>query len=212
MKVRTDINQFISTIDPNITVVAATKYVDSNEMRTLYKNGITNFGENRTDKFLKKYDELHDLDNVTWHFIGHLQRNKAKEVINKIDYLHSLDSLELAKLIDKYRDKPLNTFIEVSINLEENKNGVPADKIEDFLSQILQYKNINVIGFMMMAYKEGDDHRDEFNKLVSLRDELEKTFNKKFPYLSMGMSNDYKQAIECGSTHIRIGRILFTDN
>lgn len=212
MKVRTDINQFISTIDPNITLVAATKYVDSNEMRTLYKNGITNFGENRTDKFLKKYDELHDLENVTWHFIGHLQRNKAKEVINKIDYLHSLDSLELAKLIDKYRDKPLNTFIEVSINLEENKNGVPADKIEDFLNQILQYKNINVIGFMMMAYKEGDDHRDEFNKLVSLRDELEKTFNKKFPYLSMGMSNDYKQAIECGSTHIRIGSILFTDN
>ena len=212
MKVRTDINQFISTIDPNITVVAATKYVDSNEMRTLYKNGITNFGENRTDKFLKKYDELHDLEKITWHFIGHLQRNKAKEVINKIDYLHSLDSLELAKLIDKYRDKPLNTFIEVSINLEENKNGVPADKIEDFLRQILQYKNINVIGFMMMAYKEGDDHRDEFNKLVSLRDELGKTFNKKFPYLSMGMSNDYKQAIECGSTHIRIGSILFTDN
>lgn len=210
MKVRSDIKQFISTIDPNITIVAATKYVDSNEMRTLYKNGITNFGENRTDKFLEKYNDLHDLENVTWHFIGHLQRNKAKEVINKIDYLHSLDSLELAKLIDKYRERPLNTFIEVSINLEENKNGVPADKIQDFLNHILQYKNINVIGFMMMAYKEGDDHRDEFNKLVSLRDELEKTFNKKFPYLSMGMSNDYKQAIECGSTHIRIGSILFT--
>lgn len=212
MKVRDDITQFISTINPNLTVVAATKYVNSDQMRILYQNGITNFGENRTDKFLKKYEELNDLENITWHFIGHLQRNKAKDVINKIDYLHSLDSLELAKIIDKYRTKPLNTFIEVSINLEENKNGVPVDKIEDFLNEVLKYKNIKIVGFMMMAYKEGNDHREEFNKLKILRDKLEIKFNKKFPYLSMGMSNDYKQAIECGATHIRIGSILFTND
>ncbi len=212
MKVRDDITEFISTINPNITVVAATKYVNSDQMRILYQNGITNFGENRTDKFLKKYEELKDLENITWHFIGHLQRNKAKDVFNKIDYLHSLDSLELAKLIDKYRTKPLNTFIEVSINLEENKNGVPVDNIEDFLNEILKYKNIEIVGFMMMAYKEGNDHREEFNKLKILRDKLEIKLNKKFPFLSMGMSNDYKQAIECGATHIRIGSILFTND
>ena len=81
---REDINEFLNTIPNDVCIVAATKYVDSNQMRKLYENNINNFGENRVDSFLQKYDELKDL-NITWHFIGHLQRNKAKSVINKID-------------------------------------------------------------------------------------------------------------------------------
>ena len=112
-------------------------------MRDLYSKGVTNFGENRVEAFLEKYDSLKDLD-IKWHFIGHLQRNKCKQVINKIDYLHSLDSLKLAKMIDEERITPLNTFIEVSINLEENKNGVPYMEIDSFISEVLKYKNINL--------------------------------------------------------------------
>lgn len=210
MKIREDIQKFISTIPSNITLVAATKYVDSSEMRNLFKNGVTNFGENRVDAFLKKYEDLKDL-NITWHFIGHLQRNKAKEVINKIDYLHSLDSLKLADEIEKYREKPLPTFVEVSINLEENKNGVPYYELEDFIKSLLKYKKIELIGLMMMTIKVSEDKENQFAKLVELKKKIEKNLNIKIPYLSMGMSEDYLEAIKEGATHIRLGRILFKE-
>ena len=98
MKVRSDLKKFLSTIPDNVTLVAASKYVDASEIKKAYELGIANFGENRVDSFLEKFSELSDLD-ITWHFIGHLQRNKAKDVINKIDYLHSLDSLQIADQI-----------------------------------------------------------------------------------------------------------------
>ena len=210
MKVREDIQQFISTIPSNITLVAATKYVDSNEMRNLFKNGVTNFGENRVDAFLSKFEDLKDLD-VTWHFIGHLQRNKAKEVINKIDYLHSLDSLKLADEIEKYRENPLPTFVEVSINLEENKNGVPYYELESFIKSLLKYKKIKLVGLMMMTIKVSEDKENQFAKLVELKKKIENNLNIKIPYLSMGMSEDYLEAIKEGATHIRLGRILFKE-
>ena len=210
MKVREDIQQFISTIPSNITLVAATKYVVSNEMRNLFKNGVTNFGENRVDAFLSKFEDLKDLD-VIWHFIGHLQRNKAKEVINKIDYLHSLDSLKLADEIEKYREKPLPTFVEVSINLEENKNGVPYYELEPFIKSLLRYKKIKLIGLMMMTIKVSEDKENQFAKLVELKKKIESNLNIKIPYLSMGMSEDYLEAIKEGATHIRLGRILFKE-
>jgi len=210
MKVRDDIKQFIKSIPSNISLVAATKYVDANEMKILFNNGISNFGENRVDAFLDKYEALKDLD-ITWHFIGHLQRNKAKEVINKIDYLHSLDSLKLADEIEKYRITPLNTFVEVSINLEESKNGVPYYELEDFIKSLLKYKKINLVGLMMMTIKVSEDKENQFAKLVELRNKIEKSLNIKIPYLSMGMSEDYEYAIKEGATHIRLGRILFKE-
>ena len=198
------------TIPSNITLVAATKYIDSSEMRNLFKKGVTNFGENRVDAFLNKYEDLKDL-NITWHFIGHLQRNKTKEVINKIDYLHSLDSLKLADEIEIYREKPLPTFVEVSINLEENKNGVPYYELEDFIKSLLKYKKIKLVGLMMMTIKVSDDKENQFAKLVELKKKIEKNLNIKIPYLSMGMSEDYLEAIKEGATHIRLGRILFKE-
>lgn len=207
--VRNDIKQFIDSIPNDVTIVAATKYVDANDMKILFENGIYNFGENRADSFLSKYEILKDNKDIKWHFIGHLQRNKAKSVINLIDCLHSLDSLELAKKIDELRSVPLDTFIEVSINLEENKNGVPYYEVEEFIKQIMNYKNIHLVGLMMMAYKDSCNPYDEFNKLRELRGQLENKLNIKLPYLSMGMSDDYLDAIKAGATHIRLGRILF---
>ena len=207
--VRFDIADFVNTLPKNVTLVAATKYLTADEMLPFLDAGVTNFGENRVESFLEKYEALKDKD-IVWHFIGHLQRNKALKIINKIDYLHSLDSLELAKIIDKNRVTPLKTFIEVSINLEESKNGVPFYKVEEFLSELLKYKNIEVVGLMMMAIKNSDEEsvKSQFRKLRILRDELEQKFKVKLPYLSMGMSDDYLEAIEEGATHIRLGRIL----
>jgi len=165
------------------------------------------------DTFLSKYAALKDLD-IKWHFIGHLQRNKAHLVLDKIDYLHSLDSLELAKVINRYRLSPLNCFIEVSINLEENKNGVPYYEVKEFIKECLKYPNINIVGLMMMAVSQSSEEslHNQFRKLKELQLEIQKEFNITLPYLSMGMSDDYKIAIVEGATHIRLGRVLFNQD
>ena len=212
MIIRSDIKEFISSIPQSITLVAATKYIDATNMRVLYDARVSNFGENRVESFIEKFNQLSDLD-ITWHFIGHLQRNKARKVINKINYLHSLDSLPLAVLIDKTRTTPLNCFVEVSINLEENKNGIPFYKVKDFIKQCQQYKNVHIVGLMMMAIANSDEeslHR-QFSSLKKLQIELEKDLKISLPYLSMGMSDDYLIAIKEGATHVRLGRILYSE-
>ena len=208
--IRKDIKEFLNTLPKDITLVAATKYGDVDDLKDLYSNGVSNFGENRVDAFLSKYEALKDLD-IKWHFIGHLQRNKAHLVLDKIDYLHSLDSLELAKTINKYRLSPLSCFVEVSINLEENKNGVPYYEVKDFIKECLKYPKVNIVGLMMMAIAKSDEDslHNQFRKLKELKLDLEKELNISLPYLSMGMSDDYKVAVAEGATHIRLGRVLF---
>lgn len=208
--VRKDIKDFIKTIPNDVTIVAASKYVDANDIKILLESGIKDIGENRVDSFLNKYELLKD-QNIRWHFIGHLQRNKATKVIDKIDYLESLDSLDLAKIINSHRLSPLKCFVEVSINLEENKDGVPYYQAKEFIKELKQYPNIEVVGLMMMAIRHSEDEslREQFAKLRILRDEIEKDLDMKLPYLSMGMSEDYKEALLEGATHIRLGRILF---
>lgn len=207
--IRKDLDNFLLTIPKEVTVVAATKYVETDDMLELYRHGIKNFGENRVDSFLTKFEALSSYQDIKWHFIGHLQRNKAKQVINKIDFLHSLDSLELAEIINKYREKPLDVFIEVSINLETNKNGVPYYEAKEFINDIKSFSNIRIVGLMMMAIKNSEDVQLQFAKLRELRDELEKECQTKLPYLSMGMSDDYLDAIKEKATHIRLGRVLY---
>ena len=208
--VRKDIKEFKNSIPKDVTIVAASKYVESEDINILLDAGINNIGENRVDSFLHKYEVLKDKG-IIWHFIGHLQRNKALEVVDKIDYLESLDSLKLAELINTHRLSPLKCFIEVSINLEENKNGVPYFEVESFLREALKYQNIQIVGFMMMAVADSksDSLCEQFAKLRKIRDEMEAKFNIKLPYLSMGMSEDYQEAIKEGATHVRLGRILF---
>ena len=213
MKIRKDIKDFVSSLPSNITLVAATKYINSSLMKELYFNGINNFGENRVDAFLEKYESLKQLD-IKWHFIGHLQRNKAKSIINKIDYLHSLDSLELAKIIQDKREKPLPTFIEVSINEEESKNGVKLNELDDFFTSIKKYDKIKIIGLMMMSIKYSDKDAliRQFKKLKETQNYLQSKYKVDIPYLSVGMSDDYKEAISVGATHVRLGRILFIED
>lgn len=208
--VREDIDSFIKTIPNNVTLVAATKYASVDDMFILLKHGINNFGENRVDSFLNKYNELKN-ENIIWHFIGHLQRNKCKDIINKIDILHSLDSLELAKIIEKERHDILPTFIEVSINLEENKNGVDYRYLKDFIIKMKEFKKIKIIGLMMMSkkYSNHDELINQFKKIKELRNNLEQELNISLPYLSMGMSDDYVEAISQDANYIRLGRILF---
>ena len=207
--IRKDIKTFAKSIPNGIRMVVATKYYDVNDLSVLLDNDIKDFGENRVDSFLPKYEYFKGQD-ICWHFIGHLQRNKAKKIIDKIDYLHSLDSLELAKLIEEKRDTPLKVFIEVSINEEENKNGVKVSELDDFVQELLKFKKIDLVGLMMMAIDGSSENslHHQFASLRKVRDHLEEKFKIKLPELSMGMSHDYKIAIEEGATFIRLGHII----
>jgi pyridoxal phosphate enzyme (YggS family) len=184
-------------------LVVASKYVDSHIIEDLYSLGIKDFGENRVDAFLNKYEELKSYD-IRWHFIGHLQKNKAKKVLNKISYLHSLDSLELAKIIEERCNEPLKCFIEVHMTNSETKNGILPSELEAFLHELKKYKKVDVIGLMTMTEENMSDEEkyDVFRNLKELADK----FNLK--ELSMGMSQDYKLAIKAGATYVRLGRII----
>ena len=118
-------------------------------------------------------------------------------------------NLEPEEMVGQILVLPLDTFIEVSINLEESKNGVPYYQISGFVKEVLKYHKIHLVGLMMMAVKGSLNTDEQFHKLRDIRDKLEQDFNIKVPYLSMGMSDDYLSAIKEGATHIRLGRILF---
>jgi hypothetical protein len=195
----------LKAIDPKgATIVCASKYVLSDSIRKMYNLGVKNMGENRVQAFLMKYDELKDLD-IIWHFIGHLQTNKVKDMINKIEYLHSLDSIKLANEIEKYANKKIKCFIEINSG-EENKTGISYDLALDFYNKLKDYDKIEVVGFMTMAPNTDDENviKGVFMRLKEFRDSIDPSL-----FLSMGMSGDYKIALECGATHIRLGSILW---
>lgn len=200
-----NIIKLINEVKP-IPIVAATKYINYSLARDLYSYGITNFGENRVDSFLEKFNNLTDL-NITWHFIGHLQKNKVKKIINKIDYLHSLDSLDLAKIINEERVDVLPTFIELKLTNNDNKYGIKKEELDDFIKKLNKYPKIKIIGFMAMTDLDmtTEEKRNVFREARKLKEKynLEK--------LSMGMTDDYKIAIEEGATNVRLGRILFDE-
>jgi len=194
----------------NITIVAATKYFTTDHMRTLYELGIHDFGENRDDSFLQKYEALQDID-ITWHFIGSLQTKKVKKVIDKISYLHSLDNLKLAEEINKRRTTPLKCFLQVNISNEETKHGLDFNDVVPFIQALKPYKMIDVIGFMGMAEFTTDEdiiHR-EFQKLNDLQQVVLQELDIELKELSIGMSNDYKIAMEHEATFLRLGSVLF---
>ena len=187
----------------DVTLVAATKYLDTKLTNELIDLGVTDIGENRVQALLEKVDDLHP---VKVHFIGHLQKNKVKQVINKIDCLESLDSIKLVDLIEKYRKSPLDCFIEVNLG-EEQKSGIKLDLLDNFINYCRKCAKINLLGLMGMAHDTNDlAVIEEDFKLI---EDLNKKYN--FKYLSIGMSNDYLIALKHGATHIRLGRILLEE-
>lgn len=193
-----------------VRIVAATKYVNVEQMKKLYDCGIMIMGENRVDALLDKKAQLHLP--IEWHFIGTLQSRKVKEMINEIDVLHSLDRFSLAKEIEKYRKTPLKCFIQVNISGESTKQGLAKDDVSTFMEQLREFSNIEVIGLMTMAPHTEDEAfiRHCFKELKKLQLDLVKQYQS-CQELSMGMSNDYLIAIEEGATYVRLGSILFED-
>ena len=192
-----------------VNLIAVTKYVTDARVDEAIEAGITDFAENRPQNYVERKN---NYSNKTLHLIGSLQTRKVRDVINEVDYFHALDRDSLAREIEKRADKEIKCFVQVNVSGEESKHGLTSEEAIDFIKSLEQYSKIKVVGLMTMApfVEDEDVLRNCFRKLRKLRD-IVKGLNLSYApceFLSMGMSNDYKIAIEEGATHIRVGTAL----
>ena len=200
---------------PNVKVVAAVKYFDIDKTKEIVEAGITDIGENRKDSFLAKYEALKDY-NITWHYFGVIKipPKLNSSFIDAIDYLHSLDSIDLANAINKTRKRkePLKCFVQVNVSDNSNKSGLDESKVIPFIKSLENYKKIEVVGLMTVAKYTYDD--DLLISYYEIMQELQKEIQSlNLSYapcteLSMGMSSDYKLAVQHGATIVRLGTIF----
>jgi len=193
----------------NITLVAVSKTKPVEDILELYDLGHRDFGENYVQELVEKAERL--PKDIRWHFIGHLQSNKVKLITPFIYLIHGVDSLKLLKEIDKQAEKNkrhIDCLLQVHIAQEETKFGF--DENELFALEIGQFANVKIKGLMGMASltENVNKIRIEFKQLKTLYGKLS-TFTPQLSILSMGMSADYKIAIEEGSNMVRIGSLLF---
>lgn len=200
--------------DREIKIVCVSKGVDVDKILAVIEAGAKIIGENRVQEARKKYEYIRGK--VEFHMIGHLQTNKVKYAVKMFDMIQSLDSVKLAKEIDK-RAKAINkvqkTLVEVNTSGEESKYGILPSQLPLLLEEIEKLNNIQVLGLMTVGPLTDDENkiRSSFATLRKLRDEYRKKFggNIFLEELSMGMTDDYRIAIEEGSTMIRVGRKIF---
>lgn len=211
--------------EKKVTLVAVSKTKPVEDILELYNLGQRDFGENYVQELLEKYQQL--PKDIRWHFIGHLQSNKVKLIAPFVHLIQSVDSEKLLKEINKEAEKNnrvINCLLEVHIAKEETKFGLDEEEMDKIVTRILRpnstskenekpFQNICIKGLMGMASFMDDKEvvRKEFSFLQSLFDKYSKlqTANYKLRTLSMGMSADYKMAIEEGSNMVRIGSLLF---
>jgi hypothetical protein len=199
------------------TLVAVSKTHPPERIMELYELGHRDFGENRQSELVEKYEKL--PKDIRWHFIGHLQSKKTKYIAPFVYMIHSVDSFKLLREINKQaerNDRIIDCLLQFKIAKEESKYGLEARNIrEEFTQEALQeFRSVNIRGVMGMATftDDMDQVRTEFKKLKAFFDELKLTrFPEKedFDQISMGMTGDYKVALEEGSTMIRVGTLLF---
>lgn len=192
----------------DVDVVAVSKKHSKAEIDEVAALGFTTFGENRVQEFLEKYDPKY-----TWHIIGHLQTNKVKYIIGKVDVIESVDSLKLAKEIEKQAAKHnliQKILVELKVSDDPNKTGLPFEQAWDLLKELENLEHIEVKGLMCIASLTEDTNKvvHEFDTMHALFEEAKKQYPA-MDTLSMGMSQDYKLAIEHGSTMVRIGTAIF---
>tara|TARA_B100001057_G_scaffold344820_1_gene345869 strand:- start:3498 stop:4151 length:654 start_codon:yes stop_codon:yes gene_type:complete len=190
----------------SIKIIAVSKTFQMDKIEPLIDEGHIHFGENKVQEAVKKWTSVKPLKkDLKLHMIGQLQTNKVKYVIPLFDYIHSLDSLKLAEKISveqKKNDKNLKIFIQVNIGKEKQKGGVEVEEVKNFYDICRSKFNLNIIGLMCIPPNELDITK-YFSSLKNLNDTL--GLNE----LSMGMSSDYMDAINHGSTYVRIGSKIF---
>ena len=209
------IQEEIAPYRPNI--IAVTKYFDEEAIEEAYKAGLRNFGESRTIEAIEKIGKLPSevRNNSTFHFIGHLQSNKVKKTVEHFDFIHSVDSLKLAESISaaaKAFGKVQKILLQLNNAGEVQKSGFSKEELFEVFPEIIKLDGVKVEGLMNMAPLGADDKTlfELFSDVANTKRLLEEKYNCKMNELSMGMSQDYRIAAQCGATMLRIGRKLFS--
>ena len=201
-----------------VTLIAVSKNVSADKIAQAFECGVTEFGENRVQDALEKQEQVppHMADKINWHLIGHLQTNKVKKVVGKFALIHSVDSLRLAQEISDESAKrglvqPI--LLQVKVLEDPTKSGFSPEELLEQFGTIIAMPGIKVQGLMTMAPLTDDSSvwQQSFCGLRDLRDQIEKLFGVPLKDLSMGMSQDWQQAVQCGATMVRLGRAIFGD-
>ena len=192
----------------NLNIIAVSKTFPMSEINPLIENGQIHFGENKVQEAIDKWSDIKKLnENLKLHMIGKLQTNKVKYAVPLFDYIHSLDNIKLAEKIASEqikKNRNLKIFIQVNIGNESQKSGLNINDLKNFYEKCTQELNLNIIGLMCLPPQYGLV-KNYFNEMV----ELKKIIN--VGDLSMGMSEDYLEAVASGATFIRIGSKIFGD-
>jgi pyridoxal phosphate enzyme (YggS family) len=202
--------------DPSeIRLIAVSKNFGKDDIITAYNEGVVDFGENKAQELVSKYEELSTINKkIVWHFIGVLQRNKVRFAVQTSEFIHSVDSLLLASEINKRAgkiNKIQKILLEVNTSGEESKSGITEEsELKDLLKYCRELPNVKPVGLMTIApYSDNKDIiKDSFRYLNQLKNELNAGEND-LTELSMGMTNDFETAIEEGATMLRIGTAIF---
>lgn len=207
--------KIIDELGTKTILVAVSKTKPVEDIKVLYDLGQRDFGENYVQELTEKQPQL--PSDIRWHYIGHLQSNKVKQIASFVQLIHSVDSLKLLQEINKQavkNNRVIDCLLQVDIADEETKFGLDEQELNELINQFgnLEMKNIRIIGLMSMASFTDNMNkvRKEFQYLKKIYDKLT-THNSQPVTLSMGMSADYKIAIEEGSNMVRIGSLIFGD-
>lgn len=199
----------------DITFLAATKTVEPAVINHAISLGLRYIGENRVQELLSKYGE-YDLEHSELQFIGHLQSNKVRQIIDKVSLIQSVDSVKLAREIArqaKLHNKTMDILVEVNIGREENKSGVLPEALDELIGEIRETDGVFVKGLMAIPpicekYSDVCKYFEDMHKIF-IDISGKKSDNVSMDILSMGMSDDYEEAILCGSNMVRVGSYLF---
>ena len=196
----------IKSQNQSVEIIAVSKTFPIDQILPLIEYGHKHFGENKVQEAIVKWSDL-KLKNkkINLHLIGKLQSNKVKNAVKIFDYIHSLDNIKLANKIaveQKKINKSLKLFIQINIGNEDQKNGLMPDNLKNFYNQCINELNLNIIGLMCIPPKTGN-MRDYFYRMLELKNSVG------LKDLSMGMSNDYLEAANCGASFLRIGSKIF---
>ncbi len=213
MSISTNLRQIKSQIPDLVTLVAVSKTKPVTDLMECYNAGQRIFGENKVQEMVDKYQTM--PKDIEWHMIGHLQSNKVKYIAGFVRLIHGVDSLKLLEEINKQAQKHnrvIDCLLQIHIAQEETKFGLnEAEVVEILNSEIFKsFDNIKIVGLMGMA-SFTDNHSQIKTEFINLKKIFDKftIHNSQFTILSMGMSGDFKLAIDCGSTMIRVGSSIF---
>lgn len=213
MSIAENLDKIRNSIPEGVKLVAVSKTKPVEDIKEAYNCGIRDFGENKVQELLTKYDEFGE--DVRWHLIGHLQVNKVKYIVGKVFLIHSLDSVKLLKELEKRYSKQnlyADALIEINIGREESKSGILLEDLDELISECEKCSNVRIKGLMtVIPIGDEESNKKYFSQMKSLFEKL-KSMNLKnveMKYLSMGMTGDYKTAILEGANIVRIGQGIF---